>query len=309
MSELDKARRMAETILGTEDGGEVLSLGYELAELVVDHWTGQQADESEEQSAADGVVVAWVRPGNVGGEFMECVLNLREWDRENLNRMAPGRGGLVSQVSSANISAARNEVCNNFLELSDAPWLLFLDTDMTFEPDLVERLLEFADEDKAPIVGGLCFSLGITGELEPTLYDLTGTEERPEFIRYHRFPLDAMFQVFGTGAACLLIHRSALEKVRDYANPRGTRGFSEAFPWFQETDFYGRRMSEDITFCVRAGTVGLPVWVNTAVKLGHIKTFSLTYERYMAQQAMIEAQREAQRSGNLNEVGREQVAS
>lgn len=239
----------------------------------------------------EGVVVAWVRPSEVKGTFMENVLNLAYYDRAHKDRMAPGRGGFVSQTSSANISGARNAVCLEFLTNHTAPWLLMLDTDMTFSPDIVEALLEFADEDKAPIVGGLCFSMDNDGKLFPTLYDVIGTEDSPEFVRYHEWQPESMMQVFATGAACLLIHRSALKAIRDYRDPAKPDrfGFSQAFPWFQETDFYGRVMGEDITFCLRAGQVGLPVFVNTRVALGHIKEFELNLQLYAGQRALQEA--------------------
>jgi hypothetical protein len=64
-------------------------------------------------------------------------------------------------------------------------------------------------------------------------------------------------------------------------------GFSHAFPWFQETDFNGRVMGEDITFCFRAGTAGFPVYVNTAVQLGHVKQYALTHELYRSQRAAL----------------------
>jgi hypothetical protein len=240
---------------------------------------------------SDGVVVSWVRPALLHGNFMECVLNLAYYDRDHHDRLAPGRGGLISQVSSANISGARNAVCLEFLTHHAAPWLLMLDTDMTFQPDILEALLEFADEDKAPIVGGLCFSMDNDGKLFPTLYDVIGTEESPEFVRYHEWKPEAMMQVFATGAACMLIHRNALRAIRDHRDPDrpGQVGFSQAFPWFQETDFYGRPMGEDITFCLRAGRAGLPVFVNTAVQLGHIKQFELNIDHFVGQRALEEA--------------------
>lgn len=239
----------------------------------------------------DGVVVSWVRPSQVHGNFMESLLNLAYFDRANHDRMAPGRGGFISQTSSANISGARNSICLEFLTQHSAPWLLMLDTDMTFQPDLVEALLQEADEDKAPIVGGLCFSMDNEGKLFPTLYDVIGSEESPEFVRYHEWQPESMMQVFATGAACLLIHRSALRAIRDYRDPEHPErfGFSQAFPWFQETDFYGRVMGEDITFCLRAGRAGLPVYVNTSVQLGHIKQFELNLELFAGQRALEEA--------------------
>lgn len=246
---------------------------------------------TKKSEGPDGVVVSWVRPSEVHGQFMENVLNLAYFDRANHDRLAPGRGGFISQTSSANISGARNAICLEFLTNHASPWLLMLDTDMTFGPDLVEALLEHADPDEAPIVGGLCFSMDNDGKLFPTLYDVVGTTESPEFVRYHEWKPEAMMQVFATGAACLLIHRKALRAVRDFKSPDrpGQVGFSQAFPWFQETDFYGRVMGEDITFCLRAGQAGLPVFVNTSVHLGHIKQFELNIEHFAGQRALEEA--------------------
>jgi hypothetical protein len=91
----------------------------------------------------------------------------------------------------------------------------------------------------------------------------------------------------------MLIHRDALRKIRDYRyiddSGRPRVGFSQAFPWFQETDFYGRVMGEDITFCMRAGHAGIPIHVNTAVQLGHIKQFELNLEHFAGQRALEEA--------------------
>lgn len=244
-------------------------------------------------------VVAYCHPGKVSGEFMECLISLRDYDGDHDRLTFPAAGmWRLGLKSSANISSARNKMCEVFLDKSDAEWLWMVDTDMTFAPDTLARLVEHADPERAPIVGGLCFGEE-DGLLFATCYELAGTcEDDMQFIRYHTWPENAMFQVFATGAACLLIHRGALEKVRDYRHvhsgtgqPTGQVGFSPVFPWFQEREFNGGPMGEDVTFCFRAGMAGLPVYVHTGITLGHVKTRSLTVEGYHAQRAMI-AQRE-----------------
>lgn len=232
------------------------------------------------------VVVAYCHPGQVTGEFHESLVNLLVYDMAHEKRIVGG-GGRLGFRSSANISSARNAMCEKMLAESDAEWLWMVDTDMVFDPDTLDRLLAEADADKAPIVGGLCF-----GQEEqllfPTMYDLTGeSEDTLQFIRYQQWPENTMFQVFATGAACLLIHRRVLEVVRDYEHPDGRVGFSPVFPWFQEREFNGGPMGEDVTFCFRAGMAGLPVHVHTGVTLGHVKSMQLTAEKYVAQRAMV----------------------
>jgi GT2 family glycosyltransferase len=236
---------------------------------------------------SEKVVTAYCSGGMWHADFGEALLDLVFYDANGPKRLLGG-GGVLGWKSGVNVAGARNDIVKTFLTRSKADWLWFVDTDMTFQPDILERLLEHADKDKAPIVGGLCFGID-NGRLFPTLYDLTGTEDDVQFVRYDEFEPDAMMQVFATGAACLLIHRTVLEGIRDFPNPNrpGMVGFSHAFPWFQETDFNGKVMGEDITFCLRAGTAGFPVYVNTAVKLGHVKQYALTHDLYRNQRTAL----------------------
>lgn len=236
------------------------------------------------------VVLSYCSGRSWDAPFGESLIDLMFYDEVTGRRLRDG-GGILGLGSGVNVAAARNAIVEKFLTKSAAEWLWMLDTDMTFTADTLERLLQHAHPEKAPIVGGLCFGTD-NGRLFPTLYDLTGTEDDIQFVRYDTWKPDAMMQVFATGAACLLIHRTALESIRNYRNPQrpGARGFGEAFPWFQETDFNGRVMGEDITFCLRAGRVGLPVYVNTAVQLGHVKQHALTMDSYLAQRGFLSPQ-------------------
>lgn len=237
---------------------------------------------------SEKVVIGYLHPGTVHAAFMESVLDLLVYDVAFHRRIVNGGGRLAVQAGS-NLSAPRNSLVRRFLEYGKADWMWMVDTDMTFQPDTVERLLEFADPETAPIVGGLCFGFDDKGDIQPTLFGLLGDEEQPQVIRYHEWPPDSMFQVAATGGACLLIHKSVFEKIRDIRIPsRGGRpGFNDAFPWFQEVEHDGTPVSEDITFCWRAGLAGIPLFVNTGVRLGHIKDRELTMDAYLAQRRML----------------------
>lgn len=232
------------------------------------------------------VVVGYCIGEEVKRSFHRSIVDLQFYDEVGSRRLRDG-GGVLDRESGVNVASARNALCQEFLDKSPAEWLWMIDTDMAFRPDTLERLLEHADQDKAPIVGALCFGVD-NGRYFPTLYDLTGTEDDVQFVRYDAWAPDSMMQVFATGAACLLIHRTALEAIRSFRPPHRTApGFSDAFPWFQETDFHGRVMGEDITFCLRAGTAGLAVHVNTAVQVGHVKSHTLTVDGYLGQRGYL----------------------
>ena len=231
------------------------------------------------------VVVSYLYPGPLQGEFMESMIHLLMYDTALHQRIVDGGGGFMASKAGANLSGPRNDLVKRFLEYGKADWLWMVDSDMIFRPDIVERLLEYADPDKAPIVGGLCFGFDGEGEIQPTLFGLDRDAAGVvQVVRYHVWEPDAMMQIAATGAACLMLHRTALERIRDYEPPGkpGQVGFNPAYPWFQETEIEGRPVGEDITFCWRAGMCEIPVYVNTAVQLGHVKQRTLTMETYFA---------------------------
>jgi hypothetical protein len=233
--------------------------------------------------AKDKVIIGYCHPADVSAGFNDSMLNLHVFDRAP---DGPWRVvGRLGRYSSANVSNARNWIVKTFLEKSSADWLLMLDADMTFEPTLVEDLLANASIDRAPVVGGLCFGVD-EGTLFPTLYGVAaGFEDEAgvHTIRFDEYPRDSMFQVAATGAACLLMHRTVLERVRDAEHAKG----NHAYEWFMESVFNGHPCGEDVTFCHRVNALGIPVFVDTGVTLGHVKTYVLTETMYREQRAQL----------------------
>jgi len=226
------------------------------------------------------LVLGYVHPTEVSTYFHNSMMNLLVADFNGKQRIVNG-GGRVTRYSSANISNARNGIVKQFLEKSTAEWLLMIDADMNFTPDTVDALLDVASKDKAPVVGGLCFGTH-DGVLFPTLYDFRPDDDGVlKTYRYDEFPDNAMFQVGGTGAAFLLIHRNVLVAVE-------AKAFSKTFPWFEETSGELYKMGptpvgEDVTFCLRVQLAGFPVFVHTGVEIGHHKSVVLTAEQYRLQ--------------------------
>lgn len=226
----------------------------------------------------DRVVVGFVHPTEVSAYFLMSLMGtaLRDLSPLGGNRIV----GVENEFSSANISNARNRIAQSFLDNYDAEWLLFVDSDMHFGPEALEGILANAHDKRSPIVGGLCFGID-NGRLFPTLYDLAKTPEgRAAVMRRTVVPENELTQVSATGAAFLLIHRRVLEEMK-------ARGFNQTYPWFQETELEGTPCSEDFTFCLRAGVLGYPVHVDTAVEIGHHKSMVLDHHMFKAQRAAV----------------------
>ena len=118
-----------------------------------------------------------------------------------------------------------------------------------------------------------------TGAVWPTLFGETEFEGRPRLTRFKVWDRDVLWPVAATGAAFLLVHRRVFDEVRG-------RGFSRAFPWFQETENEYGRVSEDITFCLRARQCGFPIFVHTGVELGHVKSHIVDAALFAARQGV-----------------------
>ena len=199
-------------------------------------------------------VVGYVSNGFIRTEFHDCLMTLV---------LKNGIGGRISATSGPRLASARNEVVKRFLA-TNREWLWMLDTDMTFGPDTLNELLA-VDE---PIVGALCFGTE-SGQPFPVLHRLgeDGMHKVPDY------PKDELVEVDATGAACLLVHRDVLEKLR--ANDDGL------YPWFQEgRTLQGQEVGEDVAFCLKARELDFPIYVHTGIKTGHVKTHVLNEEFY-----------------------------
>lgn len=217
----------------------------------------------------DTVVIAYVHPGMVSAYFAKSLMLTLLLDRMREQRIV----NVLDDWSSANISTSRNELTRQFLDDTKADWLMWIDSDMAWQPDAIEQLLAVTDPSERPIVGGLAFG-ALNDQLFPTIYHLAPLAEGGfSTVRVYDYPRDALVRCDATGAAFLLIHRGALERIRDHE-------FDDTYPWFAESRNAGQPVGEDITFCLRARQLGIPVHVNAAVKVGHHKSTLLTEERF-----------------------------
>lgn len=215
---------------------------------------------------------------------------------------------LRQMCGTGGISEGRNEVARAFLDTTDAEWLWFVDADMGFAPDTVDRLVRSADKYHAPVMGGLAFAQRRTrtplpGNLHapgfaiiPTCYAYAETEDEVGFMPMADYGRDKVIKVAATGAACLLIHRRALEKIRQ----------REGDAWFDPMIHPaalkgGRRVfSEDLSFCVRCQAVDIPVHVDTRVKTSHEKGgIYLDEAAFDRQQKIVELERPKDLAGVL----------
>lgn len=251
---------------------------------------------------SDGtVLVAYVHPGTeVQHSFATCLMALANYDAAHHQRLFAAGGPLQMRAGTGALVQARNSVMRTWLDEHDDEWLWMVDSDMGFAADVVDRLVEAADPQERPVVGGLCFALkqgapdgmgGFETHPYPTIFDWTeGPNGQVGFWARRDYPRDTLMQVAGTGAACLLVHRSAAEKVRAECGDA----------WFEPVryqDGSGRIVSEDLSFCYRLNKVGSGVFVHTGVRTSHAKQVWLSERDYLRYVALEDAIAAAESSG------------
>jgi hypothetical protein len=218
------------------------------------------------------VAVGFLDPGHWSHCFGQSLIDLYLTDAFGSKRLVPHGMQLRDNCQAGGIVAGRNDIARKFLDDTECEWLFMVDSDMGFSPDTVDRLIASADPVRRPVVGGLCFALrretagdcyGQKYVVVPTCYELVQSDAEVGFRSILDYPRDSLMQVSGTGAACLMIHRTALHRVR---GKYGDKWFDPITHPVGPTTF-----SEDLSFCVRLAAIDLPVFVDTSVRTTHDK--------------------------------------
>lgn len=277
-------------------------------------WEPLNAIESDLPDGPEpgAVTVCYLSGTDVSNGFMMSLIDMRDADRlQGWNRLSHRRWW-INQRSGVNVARTRNSVVRKFLALRDpAPeWMLMVDADMTFDPTALELLMMAVEHSRTDpnvpdikIIGGLCVAFGNKGDgsqeiqLISTIFD-PGDEAPGIPLPSFRMvpPRDVKFksvrQVYGTGAAFLLVHRQVLV---DIAAADGT-----LFPWFREDQIWDNRpdvkyqersdlwISEDLFFCLQAQRCGYPIFVHTGVQVGHVKSVKLTEDLWRYHPTLVE---------------------
>lgn len=160
---------------------------------------------------------------------------------------------------------ARNELARQAIK-SEADWVLWLDSDMVFEPDLLKKMLKVCEENDIDFLTGLCFRR--KPPYTPTLFDrLDKMEHGASYTTIMSVP-EGRFKVGGCGFAGVLMSTDVLLSVAARFGGR----------MFDPMEGFG----EDVSFCWRARQCGYEIWCDSDIELGHIGSMVVTREFFEA---------------------------
>ena len=160
----------------------------------------------------------------------------------------------------------RNMSAKRALE-NKATHLMFIDADMIFPPDGINKLL---DHDKDIILANYN-SRGVhevvSQENNETRLILASTlkmgdkkDGNYDVIDFETLPKDRIFQVAGGGTGFMLIKTSVFEKL--------------PYPWFVASEEGREWTTEDIFFCELARSKGIEIYCDPTIKMGHIGEYT-----------------------------------
>lgn len=241
---------------------------------------------AEAPDPAGAVALAYIHSERVSYSWHFSIVEMLGYDMANSGRIL--RGGFVGiHCGTDGLVDSRNMAVKQFLDEGTAEWMFWVDTDMGFAPDTVERLLAAADPQHRPVVGALAFSQrqyevdghgGWRTRAAPTVFDWEEVDGKQGFSVRWDYKPNTVTRVAGTGSACLLVHRGVFERIAEKLGP----------VWYNRipNQSMGQMTSEDLSFCMRAGALDIPVHVHTGVHATHHKPIWLAEDDYLRQRAV-----------------------
>ena len=169
---------------------------------------------------------------------------------------------------SSLIYDARNQLARKAID-EGFDRVLWLDSDMEFEPDFMKRLAEDMDEGRE-LVSGLYFKRKMP--VQPVVYKEVGYYKdedsvTPVAVPYEDYPINDIFKVAGVGFGGVMVSVDLIKRVQDkYGLP-----FSPILGF-----------GEDLSFCKRAEDLGATLWCDSRLKMGHIGMASVTESVYLS---------------------------
>lgn len=170
-------------------------------------------------------------------------------------------------IGSTLIYEAREKCVAHSLE-EKADYILFLDSDMVFPEDIIEKFMKY--HGHLDIVSGLYFRR--FAPYKPVFYKNWQQELGIEDFAFREAEAwgEGLIEVDGVGGGCLFINTKVFKDMKKpfffpMMNPSGDTG-----------------LGEDLAFSVRVKEAGYKMYVDTTLKFGHVATDVVTEGAFLS---------------------------
>lgn len=173
---------------------------------------------------------------------------------------AAGAGGIPFEIGMEQrgiVTLCRDQVLDSFLR-SDKQKLFWIDSDIVWEPDAFLRLLALSTQFDV-----VCAAYPT--RTDPMTFQIAGSGEPQEIS-----PL-GLLEVWGTGLGFTVMDRTVCQKLADAAPSALDQISGRATKAVFRTDIVdGVRRGEDMAFFADIRALGVPIWLDPTITLGHI---------------------------------------
>ena len=181
--------------------------------------------------------------------FVECLLNLKKVGETDICLLKS------SLVYDARNQAAAKAIAEKY------DYVLWIDSDMTFEPDMMERMFDSIGDKN--MLTALCFAR--RPPFKPCIYKhisvkQDGHASLPKTEVWYDYPRDQIIEIEACGFACVLQKVDMLDAMLSMYG----------VPFFPIAG-----LGEDLSFCFRAKQIDIKMYADTSIKIGHIMRMSV----------------------------------
>ena len=173
------------------------------------------------------------------------------------------------EAASASTSRNRNEVLEKALK-HQCDYALMIDTDMTFEADLLFHLIKTAENNPGCVVSGI----GCIGAppFLPAMFTWNKEEGQHDHIQV--WDEEKLLKVDAVGSFGMLIPKDVIKKLP-------TDPFNHIYDFYDKKEKqWDRELRHDLAFSKRCRDAKIPIIINPQVKLGHLRLYSSTVDDY-----------------------------
>ena len=196
-----------------------------------------------------------------------CMDQINTMTFKSIINLRPAGDTEISVTCSSLVYDARNLLAGKAVN-EGFDRVLWLDSDMTFSPDLALRLAAWLDQGYE-CVSGIYFrrKLPVKPVVYKDIYLLTNEHgNTPKADPYMDYPKDQLFEVAGFGFGGVMMTTDAIRRIRDVFG----------LPFSPILGF-----GEDLSFCQRAKEIGVRMYCDSSIKLGHMGMFEVNEEWYL----------------------------
>lgn len=213
----------------------------------------------------DKVAIGMVNDGTIDANLVIDLLQIRGQRMDRFDSFI--------QVSNMGLlTRSRNVLVKNFLEQTNAAWLLMIDSDERLSIETWDLLVQTAHDKDRPVVSGLVFAAFFDSDESlrpvPTIYRMLADGGLQAIDDY---PENSVIEIDGMGTGCVLIHRSVLLILQNKA----TEHQGKDWAWFVDGSINGTWYGEDLLFSKRLKSLEIPMHAHTGAICAHHKKFWL----------------------------------